>query len=150
MTKKSSVVAYVIDIIYLALLSVMILLALFDVIHYLACDEFIILPSLNTVRYETVDESWEYVRKLEGWFEWSENGALPVYKIQRIFCKMSYILKFGILLPIIFRVTELVMSRKILYAFFILLGIIVLLNAALRLFISGSVSEYYILHWALY
>ena len=142
MKKKLFIVAYVIDIVYLISLSVMIFMVLIDIIHYLACGEFFILPSLNTARCQTLDESWEYVKKLEGWFV---GTALPIYKNQLFFCQMSHILKFGILIPIILRTTELVMSRRILVVFFVLLGIIVLLNVALRLFISGSVSEFYIL-----
>jgi len=115
-----------------------ILLVGLDIFTYITTGSFVMFKSLNTVAFDTIDESWNYVvtenLALWGEHEWAQR-YIPYFFSLSFFNAALYVVLF---------ISKLHRNKPCLTISIILATVCIIVFVAYLSFISGSVSEIYI------
>lgn len=116
---------------------IVLLLAVFDCVIYGVTGSFCVLPALNTLRFESIEDAWSYVEKLP---YWGEGHFFQTYAVPFAF---TFGITNGLLACIAYRV-HLFDSKRLLIVILITCCLAICLYIIYRVSIAGSVSEKYI------
>ena len=116
---------------------IVLLLVVFDCVIYGVTGSFCVLPALNTLRFESIEDAWSYVEKLPNWGEghFFQTYAVPF--------ALSFGITNGFLACIAYRV-HLLNSKRLLIVVLFTCCLTLCLYIIYRVSIAGSVSEKYI------